>query len=95
MSEETKQKLVAKVLLSPMLREDTLEAEGRTNGSALGELLRRMLGNDDKILVLTKDKHGDYVRGLADGGMMCAHRLFSMLEKADRVEVTVHMLPKD
>jgi len=77
-SPEPKTKLVARI--SPSLPSFTVDAEGPYNGSQLGKLLLKKFCNNTPLdeFSLTH-KHLDYIRGLADAGVMDAARLLKDL----------------
>jgi predicted aconitase len=96
MMNTTEKKQETKVRLSPRMNDRLLDGEGGYSGATLGRILRAMMEAENTVpLVLTKQKHGEYVRGLADAGVMFARDLQQMMVRADVVHVTTELVDKN
>jgi hypothetical protein len=83
-AKEVRMKLVA--VMQPVRPPYTVDVEGGYSGSKLGNLLKRMAGDKDTLTVTRQQQ--EYVRGLADGGMLYASNLYDMLAVCPEVVVT-------
>lgn len=79
------------VTVQPVLKTRTYVGGGDCYPArALGNLLARRVGvNSERRVINCKDKETlAYFRGLADAGMMHAHEIYSLMERADELIVT-------
>jgi hypothetical protein len=81
-----RQKLVG--VLTPIADAYEIQAGEKYSASYLSNILQKeMERTGTKELIITSDKWQEYVRGLKDGGIMDAHRLYDMLCVHKRVKV--------
>lgn len=83
-----------KVRLTPVAPSMVIAAGDGNMGSTLGDKLIRELGlnpvlSNGKEGTITRKDHQDYIRGLRDGGVLLANRLYDMLCTHEQVKIVL------